>query len=177
MDIDLSELEGEPYRFDLNFEVEQEDLAEPAIAGKVAVHLVGSVRRLDSGYGLKGSIELNGAIRCARCMSPVPWTAEDSFSYELRSQDEAPREEDVELCEDELEVVFTDSSVLNLAEVAVQQILLCLPMKPLCDDHCAGFCPGCGADLKAGEPCRCGGEEVDPRWAPLLALKNDPDRS
>jgi len=175
--IDLTELEQEPRTFGETIEVSAADLADPVVAGSVAVRLEGSVRRVDGGFHVEGRIEARGAVRCARCTAQVPWEAAERFGYELRPASEAPLDEELELEDDELEVAFLADPVLDLGELAVQQVLLALPMKPLCDERCAGLCAGCGADLTAGERCTCGAKAIDPRWAPLLALKNDPDRS
>jgi uncharacterized protein len=50
-----------------------------------------------------------------------------------------------------------------------QNLLLALPVSPLCDPHCQGLCPECGADLNKG-PCSCQREEGDPRLAVLREL-------
>jgi uncharacterized protein len=46
-----------------------------------------------------------------------------------------------------------------------------MPMKPLCKEDCAGLCATCGKDLNKVK-CKCTQEEIDPRWAELLKLKN-----
>ncbi len=177
MDIDLSELRGEPYRFDVGFEVTAEEMREPVVVGPLSVHLEGTVRRVADGFEVAGRLDARGSVSCARCTAAIPWSAHESFDFELRSAQAAPVVEELELAAEELEVVFSESDSLDLHELALQQVLLALPMKPLCNEHCAGLCPRCGADLNAGEACRCESSSVDPRWAPLLALKDDPDRS
>jgi uncharacterized protein len=49
--------------------------------------------------------------------------------------------------------------------------LLSVPMKKLCKEDCKGLCPKCGSDLNK-EKCRCITEEIDPRWKPLMDLKD-----
>jgi len=51
-----------------------------------------------------------------------------------------------------------------------EQVLLSVPMKPLCRNDCAGLCPVCGRDLNEGA-CNCRKEELDPRLAPLAQFK------
>jgi uncharacterized protein len=48
--------------------------------------------------------------------------------------------------------------------------LLSIPMKKLCKENCKGLCSKCGSDLNK-EKCKCITEEIDPRWKPLLDLK------
>ena len=52
----------------------------------------------------------------------------------------------------------------------IEQIQLNVPMKPLCRVDCAGLCPRCGVNLNSG-PCGCAGEQIDPRWKALEALR------
>ena len=49
--------------------------------------------------------------------------------------------------------------------------LLSVPMKKLCKEDCKGLCFKCGADLNK-EQCKCDKDEVDPRWKPLMNLKD-----
>jgi uncharacterized protein len=58
-----------------------------------------------------------------------------------------------------------------LDQIIVQEVLLELPMKPLCSEQCAGLCPTCGAPVGSKE-CTCREQEHrDPRWAALAQLK------
>jgi uncharacterized protein len=49
-------------------------------------------------------------------------------------------------------------------------VTLALPLRPLCREDCKGLCARCGNDLNAG-PCDCGGDDIDPRWEALAALR------
>ena len=59
---------------------------------------------------------------------------------------------------------------IDLTEAVQEQILLSLPLRPLCREDCKGLCPGCGEDLNKGA-CGCSGKAVDPRLAVLGNLK------
>ena len=66
--------------------------------------------------------------------------------------------------------------MIDLLELAREQIILSLPEKPLCDEECKGLCTSCGADLNE-ETCTCEPEPADPRMAVLAGLKLDDDSS
>jgi uncharacterized protein len=68
-----------------------------------------------------------------------------------------------------METGFYRGDELDLTEVTKEQVLLGLPMKPLCSESCKGLCPACGADLNLG-PCGCGGKAVDQRFQALEKL-------
>lgn len=58
-----------------------------------------------------------------------------------------------------------------LTPFAEEQILLSLPMKPLCSKDCRGLCPSCGTNLNR-EACGCeGNDTTDIRWAGLKVLR------
>jgi len=59
--------------------------------------------------------------------------------------------------------------VIDLREAVRENILLNLPLKPICDEECKGLCSECGVNLNLST-CSCGREEVDLRWADLLKL-------
>jgi uncharacterized protein len=71
---------------------------------------------------------------------------------------------------EEVDVVSFDEPVLPLAEIAREQVLMAIPMKPLCREDCRGLCPVCGTDWNAGD-CRCEKSPVDPRLEVLKSLK------
>ena len=51
-----------------------------------------------------------------------------------------------------------------------EQIILMMPLKPLCDETCKGLCPRCGANLNR-EACTCSTDTVNSPFAVLAKLK------
>ena len=60
--------------------------------------------------------------------------------------------------------------VVDLESLLREQIILMLPLKPLCDENCKGLCPHCGANLNR-EKCTCKTDAVDSPFAQLAKLK------
>jgi len=83
---------------------------------------------------------------------------------------EAPREDEVELSPDDMEIGFLREEAVEVEEILKERIWLSIPMKPLCKEDCKGLCPTCGKDLNEGE-CDCPKEAIDPRFAVLKDLK------
>ncbi|HEX3769240.1 MAG TPA: DUF177 domain-containing protein [Polyangiaceae bacterium] len=76
--------------------------------------------------------------------------------------------DDTELSGDEADVVVYEGDLLVLDELVRDELLLGIPMIPLCSEACPGISPG--PSVKEEET---GGEtRVDPRLLPLLKLKN-----
>lgn len=169
MKIDLSQLDTEPLAFDERLSLEPERLGGGTVASAVAVRLGGEVRVHGGVYAVAGRCRAEGALACARCLEPVAWSADESFSVEYRRAPDGGGDRELGLEEDELEVSFLDGDQLDLEELAVEQVLLALPMRTLCAEDCAGLCPRCGANRNLPEACRCQ-PEPDPRWQGLAGL-------
>lgn len=64
-----------------------------------------------------------------------------------------------------------DADSIDISSDVREFALLSIPMKKLCSEQCKGLCFKCGKDLN-NEKCICKEEEIDPRWKPLLNLKD-----
>jgi len=129
----------------------------------------GQVRllRTDAGILVQGRVQTEVELVCSRCLAsfalPLEVTLEEEFrpSVDIATGKKIPRgAEDAAL-------VIDEQHILDLWELIRQQLLLALPMHPLCRPDCAGLCSQCGKNLNEG-PCECA-EEMDPRWAVLQA--------
>ena len=66
--------------------------------------------------------------------------------------------------------------LLDLEPPLRDAVVLALPFQPLCREDCPGLCPDCGARL-ADEPEHSHEDKIDPRWAALTQLTEDPDQA
>jgi len=67
---------------------------------------------------------------------------------------------------------MNSDQVADLTDMVRQELLLALPMKPLCSEECKGLCPRCGVNLNI-ETCDCRVKGMDSRWEGLKDLKKD----
>ena len=169
MKIDLSSLELEPISFDERLAVEPERLESEVVSAPVGVRLDGTVRPHGDAVSVIGRFRADGQVACSRCLETAPWTVDEHFSVEYQRASSAPMDDELNLDENELDVAFLEGEELDLMELAVEQILLALPMRILCNESCAGLCPTCGVNLNQTEGCECP-PEVDPRWHALAGL-------
>jgi len=68
-----------------------------------------------------------------------------------------------------MDVDFYKEGLIDTEDIIRDQILLNIPMKPLCSEDCKGLCTICGTDLNYSE-CGCIVQEIDPRMAILQSL-------
>ena len=108
---------------------------------------------------------------CARCLEPFVLPVAKDFSVILSPEPKLGRE--VELAPGDLTLSFYSSGEdVDLTRIVYEQIMLALPIRPLCGEQCQGLCSQCGANRNIKE-CSCTEETSDPRLAVLRGLKID----
>ncbi len=130
---------------------------------------------------LRGSISAEMTVPCSRCLEPTPVAVEASLSLLAvpgpsprsargpKGRPKAHRDEadDEEILESgEADVIPYDGDNVVLDDLVRDELLLGIPMIPLCSEACPGISPK--LDDRAEAPDAQG---VDPRLRPLLALK------
>jgi len=163
----LKSVAGASRQYDLN-----EDIAGIDKDLDIVKPLVGKVRftRTSNGILVTGHVHTGVLIPCRRCLTPVTTPIELDLEEEFRPSIDIATGTVRSVKEDEDEATRTDwHHILDLTEVIRQDLLLAIPMSPLCRPDCQGLCPNCGANLNEG-PCGCQREEGDPRLAVLRDL-------
>jgi uncharacterized protein len=82
---------------------------------------------------------------------------------------EAP-DETFDLDERDLGLYLYDGDEIDLTDAVQEQLLLSLPMQPLCRKDCRGICPTCGADRNR-QACSCRNASKEGPFAALRRLK------
>lgn len=117
-----------------------------------------------------GRLATTVELPCARCLEAVAHELERDFDLLYRPVATIAQVEVVALETKETEIGFYTGEGLFLSDVLAEQVILALPMKPICQADCRGLCPHCGVNLNH-ERCDCVQERVDPRLKPLARLK------
>ena len=130
------------------------------------MHLGRSGRGLLIGGTFAGEI----ALICSRCLDRFRFQTEDRFDlYCEVGLQPAPGEEHA-LGKDDLDVTYLEEGRINTDHLLRENILLSLPVQPLCRQDCRGLCPQCGANLNH-TACGCRPPSVDPRLQVLRKLR------
>jgi uncharacterized protein len=159
--VSVADIVGSPGRHrDLVVEAELPEVANALV--RVGDEPVRARVRLESvveGVLVTGAVEGTPIVECARCLE----RRAAPLSLEL-----------CELCvpggraDDDTYRIVDDA--IDLRSILVDAVALGLPLRPLCRPDCKGLCDTCGRNLNDG-PCHCERASVDPRWAPLEALR------
>jgi len=126
--------------------------------------------RTSDGILVTGHLQTEVNLPCRRCLTPVVVPVAVDLEEQFRPSIDLITGQNVPLQAGDEAATRTDAHhMLDLTEVVRQNLLLTVPMSPLCSAQCRGLCPGCGANLNEG-PCSCQREEGDPRLAALRDL-------
>ncbi|MCS6843412.1 MAG: DUF177 domain-containing protein [Caldilineales bacterium] len=138
--------------------------------------LIGHVQlmRTDRGILVQGELAGHVVVPCSRCLADVRVPVILHIEEQFQPTVDVVRGVFLEVDEEDEALLIDEHHILDLHEVLRQEVLLEIPMQPLCRPDCAGLCPSCGEDLNLGA-CQCATAEVDPRWADLGALLADVD--
>ena len=114
---------------------------------------------------LQGSVRGEFPLVCDRCRKTFTASLEGDFTLIVLSRAVRGLEEDENA---EVLLLPSYSNELDLSDAVREAMLLALPMQFLCGEDCEGLDPGTGEKRETEEAP----EAVDPRWAPLLDLKD-----
>ncbi len=138
------------------------------------VETSGDLGAVDEELGLAGPVSVRGVatslgkdvyiqchaqgkveLVCSRCLSPF------SRAFEVDCEGKFVDQVDNKGQESEVETFPLEGAVCDLDEMIGHEIVLNLPMKPLCSEECKGICPVCGKNLNQGD-CGCSRKDGGP---------------
>lgn len=153
-------------------ELDRSEIAETA---DITIEAKAEKGNLPGEYIVDGSASFTSALACSRCLDPAPFANSSTFHVRFRPRPETsgPDTEEVEITEaEELDVEYYSEREFPLRDLAIEQIQLAIPMKPLCDEKCLGLCSQCGANRNR-EDCSCAVAAFDDRWGALRGLRDE----
>ena len=154
---------------------EPEDIDTQDIDGSIqkSVHFQGEIQRLNNDFIINGIIEGSWSVQCARCLDLFDLNASSNFRIHLKHRVLSEDNSEFEGFENEhLDESTFSGDIINLSDIIREQMILQLPIKPLCSEDCKGLCPICGINLNHGD-CDCDKEKIDPRLSKLKDLFKD----
>ena len=120
-----------------------------------------------------GTLDASLIVPCARCLEPVDIDVHSDLAviYVPGSNvkdAEAKGEVEYTLEDAEADTLPYDGETVLLDDLVRDELLLGVPMIPLCSEDCPGMSPAPGSDAKAPSEKK----DIDPRLAPLMAFRD-----
>ncbi|MGD2037413.1 MAG: DUF177 domain-containing protein [Desulfobacterales bacterium] len=113
---------------------------------------------------------------CSRCLkdfdSPLMSDFELTYTKEIPDMMDVFEDEEIELRAEEIGMFYFKGEEINLEHGIQEQVVMALPLQPICNDNCKGLCSQCGSDLNRGD-CGCTRESAPNKFAVLKDLKLD----
>ncbi len=126
---------------------------------------------------VRGRIEGSGKTECGRCLGEAHVDLGMDVHVLFSANAARANGDDVSDLEEgdgEMDVLPHDGVELELGPVVREQLILALPMRPLCREDCKGLCDQCGHDLNLGACAHQAEPKVDPRLVKLAGLRGKP---
>ncbi|MBM4139917.1 MAG: DUF177 domain-containing protein [Nitrospira sp.] len=162
MKVLISEIPVEGLDFDIKETIKSDDLSSP-VRGQLRILKIGAE------VVVRGNLMADVELQCSRCMKDFRSEVSIPVDVIYHPVEELRGEEKHALRVEELDMGFYSGGILDLFDLIEEQIMLNLPMKPLCNELCKGICLKCGADLNAGD-CACNEINKDSRFEELKKL-------
>ena len=162
MKVLISEIPVEGLDFDIKETIKSDDLSLP---------VRGQLKILKMGVEIivRGKLMADIDLQCSRCVKDFRSEVFVPVNVVYHPVEELRGEEKHALRVEELDMGFYSGEILDMSDLIKEQIMLNLPMKPLCNELCKGICLKCGADLNAGD-CGCNVINRDSRFKELKKL-------
>ncbi|HVR29847.1 MAG TPA: DUF177 domain-containing protein [Thermoanaerobaculia bacterium] len=175
MRLHLDRDRDEPFLWEETVRLDPAELGQDLLLELGPIEVRGRVELLDPEFQVEMDLRYEQALACTRCLAPA--RSEVSTHAELQvvtrpvDRRSPPPEPEVELDRAELGVITAIGEHIETEPLIAEQVLLEVPMKPLCGADCKGLCPRCGADRNVTPDC-CEEPPVEERWEALGALRD-----
>lgn len=115
-------------------------------------HIIMKLHRIGENIDIRGSYTGSLEFDCDRCCERTVTKLNESFHYIL--QPKKDNEYAVEEGDEEIDFGYYEGEEIDLTEIAIEHLMLSIPIKMLCSEDCKGICPHCGQNKNEKE-CDC----------------------
>jgi uncharacterized protein len=158
----LSEVDMAAEASELDVEMECGRLESPVEINLEANRNVNEIR-------LKGRASVGAVLECGRCLAEYSLKLQSPIDLWCIIGGDTPAEDGCDRAENVMEVPV-GTKYIDITDHLRSELLVLVPLKPLCENECKGLCPKCGANLNAAQ-CSCDTRNHDSRWDALNTLR------
>lgn len=138
-------------------------------AGAVSIAADVVATHTNPGAYLEGQADASVEVACSRCLKPIETPVHADFAEQYYATIGVAHGEPLPEAPRDAKTIGSDFRI-DLTPLLREELILAMPLAPLCRPDCKGLCEGCGRDLNL-EP-HTHEAPADERWAKLQALKD-----
>jgi len=113
-----------------------------------------TVKKFDNLVTIQGSITLEALFTCGRCLEEFSRSIASDMDIRLTPKARMPQASEFELKGEDMDIYYYDSDEIDLDPFIYEEVLLNMPLRPLCKEDCQGLCGICGKNRNL-ETCNC----------------------
>ena len=156
--------------------MEMEQCAEAQFVRPIKFQL--RLQQLGQLVEVDGHFSTEVVLNCGHCLQSYQKDLVGDFAftftpYVAQEQDKVDEDAEVELETDELGLVFYTDECLDLSPPLQDQLIMAMPISPICGDNCKGLCSECGENLNSND-CHCAKKLFNSKFTALAGLKIAP---
>jgi uncharacterized protein len=140
-------------RFEVEEAAEHYELSHQDFLFNDPIRIAVNVEVVSATLIVSGTLSTKIQLRCSRCLKDF---SEDWANTDYHFDCALPDPHDT----------------IDLTDDIREDIILGLPVKPLCREGCKGLCQACGKDWNTGT-CKCEQSKTDLRWYRLDSLNKE----
>ncbi len=178
MKIEINQLGDEPEELQLTLGAEWlakelDGVHHPEGDGQGEATLL--VSRAGGKVQVTGQLKARFPVSCGRCLEAAEIAVDEPFVMFFEENSGRHPVKDLELTEDDLHWKTFDGEEIDLTPLLREQLLLAVPMMPLCRPDCTGLSEHLESwdsdDEDSEKRVEIDGKPIDPRWNALAKLK------
>lgn len=118
-------------------------------------------------FFVDGSLKAGVQLTCSRCAVDFSYNVNTVFHCHEEPLTLASNESNLYLLKRDMDIDHYAGTEIEINDIFREQLLLAVPIHPLCKPDCRGLCPKCGQNLNLGT-CNC---TVEERANPFSVIK------
>ncbi len=133
------------------------------------VQIDAMVNRLDRVFFVDGTLRTSLHLMCSRCAGEFSYYVDTKFYCQEEPAGNADTEMEIGLHKGDMDIDHYTGDEVELNNIFREQVILSVPMHPLCKTECRGLCPKCGQNLNVNK-CDCREEEAQNPFSVIKKL-------
>ncbi|MEN6616166.1 MAG: DUF177 domain-containing protein, partial [Syntrophorhabdus sp.] len=113
-----------------------------------------TVSKFDDTVAIEGPVNVAAHVACSRCLEEFDLAISVDMSIKIVPKTKLPELAEMELHGEDLDVYYYEGDEIDIDPFIYEEVILNMPIRPLCDDACKGICPTCGKNRNT-ELCEC----------------------